>query len=122
VPLWFARPRGETRAARAHLAEASAQAQAMRNDVLRMVSMEHTETVTHLTLARRLEGAILPAAESAVTLSVRQYESGQGDVVRLLESLRVLLDAERNYFDELYHFGEHWSLLEQWVGQTLQKR
>jgi outer membrane protein TolC len=119
VPLWITRPLGELKEARTHRDEAGASAQAMRNEALKMTAMEFTETQTHLTLARNYQTAVLPAAESAFKLSRRQYESGGGNFLRLLESLRTYIDAQTEYHNQLYHYGEHWALLEQWVGAPL---
>lgn len=119
VPLWLSRPLGEVKEANAHLQEAEAMAKAMRNEAFKMVSMEFTETTTHLTLARNYRDSIVPSAESAFNLARRQYESGSGNYPRLLESIRTLISVQSDYYNELYHYGEHWALLEQWVGAPL---
>lgn len=119
VPLWWSRPAGALREARAHVEETDASAEAMRNDVRRMVAMEFTEVHTHFEEARRYEADILPAAEGAFRLSLRRYESGRGDFTRMMEARRAWLEAERNYADQLAHFSEHWGLLESVVGASL---
>ncbi len=119
IPLWLTRPLGDMKEARAHLEEAEAAAAAMRNDVKKMAAMEFTEVHTHLALARRLRDEIVPASKSAFRLSRRRFESGGEDFVRFLETFRALLDAQREYDDEIYHYGEHWGRLEQWVGAAL---
>jgi outer membrane protein, heavy metal efflux system len=120
VPLWLTRPLGELKSARAHSEEAAASAEAMRNEVVRMVSSELVETRTHLSLARNYESTILPSAEGALKLARRRYESGAGDFLRLIEALRTYLSAQFEYFNEVYHYAEHWAMLEQWVGVPLE--
>jgi outer membrane protein, heavy metal efflux system len=119
VPLWVSRPVGELKEAKAHLHEAEAMAKAMRNEAFKMVSMEFTETNTHLTQARNYRDSIIPSAQSAFKLTRRQYESGGGNYLRLLESVRTLISVQTEYYNQLYHYGEHWALLEQWVGAPL---
>jgi outer membrane protein, heavy metal efflux system len=119
VPLWISRPYGEVKQAKAHKEEAEAMSKAMRNETFKMVSMEFTETNTHLTQARNYRDSIVPSAESAFKLSRRQYESGSGNYLRLLEAVRTLISVQTEYYNELYHYGEHWALLEQWVGVPL---
>jgi hypothetical protein len=30
-----------------------------------------------------------------------------------------LISVQTEYYNQLYHYGEHWALLEQWVGASL---
>ncbi len=83
---------------------------------MKMVHSEFTEVVTHLTLARSYEKDILPTAQSNLKITQEQYASGRGDFMRVLEALRTWIDAHNEYQSELYHYGEHWSMLERWVG------
>jgi len=119
LPLWLTRPHGEVKEARAHVKEAASAARSMRNDVMKMVAMKYTQTQTYLALARNYRDSILPSAESALKLTRRQYESGGADYLRLLEAIRTLFTVQTEYYDNLYHYGEHWARLEQLVGAPL---
>ncbi len=118
-PLWFERPWKEYVASKAHLTEAEASSERMRNLVLRMVATEFTETQTHLELARSDRDRVVPSALSALRTASQQYASGTTDFLRLLEAFRAWIDAHNSYQNEVYHYGEHWSELERWVGVDL---
>lgn len=128
-PLWFSRPRGEVRSANAHALEAESASQGMRNMVKKMVHMEFTETNTHLRLTRSYVQGLLPAARGTLDVTREHYVSGRGDFIRFLEAFRAWITANVEYENQLYHYGEHWSELERWVGidlaqakEALQKR
>jgi outer membrane protein, heavy metal efflux system len=120
-PLWFQRPWGQYQSAKAHLTESQAKSQAMQNEVMRVVNMEFVETNTHLHLSRNYVDAILPSALSNVKIARQQYASGQADFVRLLEAFRTWIDVHNAYQEQLYHYGEHWSYLERWIGVELDR-
>lgn len=118
-PLWFSRPRGEKRAAAAHALEAESSAQGMRNMVRKMVHMTFTETNTHLQLTRSHVQGLLPSARGTLDVTREHYVSGRGDFIRFLEAFRAWITANIEYESQLYHYGEHWSELERWVGIDL---
>lgn len=118
-PLWFSRPRGEARAANAHSLEAEAMAESMRSTVRKMIHMEFTETNTHLRLTRSYVQGLLPAARGTLDVTREHYVSGRGDFIRFLEAFRAWITANVEYENQLYHYGEHWSELERWVGIDL---
>jgi len=115
-PLWFQRPWGLNQSAEEHVLEAQANAQAMKNMVLKMVGTEYTEIQTHLRLARNYESDILPAALANLRVTRQSYAAGQGDFLRLLEAFRTWIERHNEYQEQVYHTGEHWSELERWVG------
>lgn len=118
-PLWFSRPRGEIRAATAHSLEAESASQGMRNMVRKMVHMEFTETNTYLRLTRSYVQGLLPAARGTLDVTREHYVSGRGDFIRFLEAFRAWITANIEYENQLFHYGEHWSELERWVGIDL---
>lgn len=120
-PLWLQRPINLSKSAKEHVVETEAMSQGMQNMVLKMVHMEVVETSTHLMLSRNYEKNILPTAQSNLKIAREQYASNRGDFLRILEAFRSWLDANSEYQNELYHYGEHWSLLERWVGIDLLK-
>src|SRR5205807_832572 len=115
-PVWLQRPIGLYHSAKEHLSEAEASSQAMRNMVAKKVHAEFTETNTYLTQARNYEASILPAALSTLKITQRQYASGQGDFLKLLEAFRTWIQTHNEYQDKLYQYGLHWSELERWLG------
>jgi cobalt-zinc-cadmium efflux system outer membrane protein len=120
LPLWLRRPAAEAREASEHLEEAEAMSRAARNEVEKMTVLEFTETVTHLNKARQLDSVVLPAAEGAFRIAQSGYESGRTTFLDFMEALRGLLEARSEYHEEIYHYGEHWALLERWVGVPLE--
>jgi len=122
VPFWATRPIGLYEAAKAHIQESDADAQAMIAMTRRMVFMEQTETITHLTLARNDKAGLLPAALANLKTAREHYASGRLDILHLLEALRNWIQATTEYHSEVYHYGEHWSELERWVGVSLEEK
>ncbi len=120
-PLWLQRPIGLYRSAKEHLSEAEASSQAMRNMVAKNVHSEFIETNTYLTQTRNYEASILPAALSNLKITQRQYASGQGDFLRLLEAFRTWIQTHNEYQEKLYRYGQHWSELERWLGVPPEK-
>lgn len=118
-PIWSSRARGETRAAAAHALEAESSAQGMRNMARKMVHMAFTETNTHLQLTRSYVQGLLPSARGTLDVTREHYVSGRGDFIRFLEAFRAWITANVEYENQLYHYGEHWSELERWVGIDL---
>ena len=121
LPLWFRRNNDLKNGSREHILEAEAMSKGMTNMVMKMVAMEFTETTTHLTLTRNYERDILPTAESNLRVAREQYASGRGDFLRVLEAFRTWIETSNEYQQQLYHYAEHWSLLERWVGVDLNK-
>jgi outer membrane protein TolC len=121
IPLWFRRPWGLYQSSKAHWLETNALSKTMQNMVNKMVHMEYTETITHLTLAQNYEKDILPTAQSNLKIARDQYASGRGDFLRVLEAHRAWIETQNEYQQEVYHTGEHFSLLERWVGIDLSK-
>ena len=114
--MWFWSPTSALRGAEEHLTETEARSQAVQNAVLKNVASEFVEANTRLTVARHYNAGILPAAGSALKIAQQRYASGQDDFIRLLEAYRTWITSHNEYEEELYAYGEHISLLGQWVG------
>lgn len=119
VPLWFRRPWGEFRAAREHLEESRASAQTMRNQVRKMVHNEYIETETHRELLRNYLTGLLPSTRSTLEIARQQYAGGKGDFLRFLEAFRAWINANLEYQNHLYEYGNHRGMLERWAGVPL---
>ena len=119
IPLWFWRPMGELRSAREHTAQALAEVQDARNAVFKELYKEYTEVRLHRSLALSYAGEILPLAEGALKIAQKNYETGRTDFPKLAYAVRNLLEAQMKYYEEAYHYGEHWAMLERIVGREL---
>ncbi len=119
VPLWMKRAWNQSASAKAHMLEAESMARGMTNMVRKMVAMEYVELNMHLTLAKKIQTEVLPAAQAALNSTRDQYAAGRGDFLRLLEASRAWVDAHVEHENEVYHTYEHWSELERWVGTDL---
>jgi len=119
VPLWLGRPQGTYKSATAHVKESQAMARMSRSMTLQMVHKEMVEVETHWTLARNAQNGIIPAALGNLRVSRDAYAGGQLDFLRLLEAVRAWIGANELFQDELYHYAEHWSELERWVGVAI---
>jgi len=119
MPLWLGRPRGTYRSATAHVEESLAMARMSRTMALQMVHKEMVEVETHWTLARNTQNGIIPAALGNLRVSRDAYAGGQLDFLRLLEAVRAWISANELFQNELYHYAEHWSELERWVGVAI---
>jgi outer membrane protein TolC len=91
VPLWISGPWADNREARRHRAAAEDAARAMTVEVERQLRTEHAEVLARLESARAYERSIRPAAQSALDLVRRQYESGRGEFARVLDALERTL-------------------------------
>ena len=120
-PLWLSRPWGAYQSAKAHVTEAEASSEGMRNTVRKMVHTEYAEVGTYLAQSRNYSDGILPAAQSNLKIARQQYASGQADFLRFLEAFRTWITTQNEYQDKLYQYGDHWSELERWVGVPLDK-
>ncbi|HNA60337.1 MAG TPA: TolC family protein [Elusimicrobiota bacterium] len=119
VPLWISGPGADNREARRHRAAADDAARAMTVEVERQLRTEHAEVLARLESARAYERSIRPAAQSALDLVRRQYESGRGEFARVLDALRSRLAVETEYQEALAQVANHWGMLEEWVGAPL---
>jgi outer membrane protein, heavy metal efflux system len=119
IPLWFHRPWKELQGAQEHVDEAEAKARAMQNRVAKEVAVEYVEVNTRAATVRRYQSGILPSVKSALKIAQQRYASGQDDFMRLLEAYRGWIGSNTEYQEALYGYGEHWSMLEQWVGVDL---
>lgn len=122
LPLWFWRPAGELRAAREHTAQALEESRDMHNEVFKELYKEYTEVRLHRDLAKSYAEEILPLAEGALKIAQKNYETGRADYAKLAQALRQRLEAQMKYYEEVYHHGEHWAMLEAVVGVEISER
>ena len=118
-PLWLGRPLADLRAARAHQAFAQHRQESVRNRVFNLLETELSEVNTHYKLAKLYEESILPLAHQTLQVTQQAYTAGKTDFLKLLEAHRALLENETIYYEELWHYAEHWTLLELYAGGKL---
>lgn len=119
APIWGG-PAAENREARRHRAAARADLEAVENEIVRAVHEERAEAAVRLESVRAYEADILPASRSALALSLRQYEAGRMDFLRLLESLRTAIQTEVDSQGAIVEYARHWGMLEAAVGGPLE--
>lgn len=120
LPVWFRRPAGELAAAKAHGEHSRAEAESMRGMVLKDLYVEYSQVKLHRSVALSTRSEILPLAEAAVRIAIKNYEGGRSDFTGLSEAVRTLLEAQMKYYEAVYHYGEHWAMLERIIGRELE--
>lgn len=120
VPLWLWKQGGRRRAASAHRGEAEAEAEAARLEAYKMIHQEHVELSLHRRLSEVYGKEVVPLAEGALQIALKNYETGRADYEKLSEAVRMLIEAQLKLYEEEYHFGEHWAMLERAVGAELE--
>lgn len=122
VPIWRERLRAGVAEARAMERMANADLEAMR----RMVEGEAMAARESVSAARTqvlvLESAVLPRTLAATEAALAGYASGQGTLVSVIESARVLweVQAEQVMADSV--LGEAWARLERSIGGAAEAR
>lgn len=119
VPLWLWKQENQRRAASAHRSEAQASAESARLAAYKMIVQEHVELRLHRRLVDVYGKEVVPLAEGALKIALKNYETGRADYEKLAESVRTLIEAQMKLYEEEYHFGEHWAMLERAVGAEL---
>lgn len=119
IPLWFWKPLGEYRSAKAHTDHAMAMSSEKLAMVFKELAVERIEVRLHARLANRYASEIIPLSEGALNIALKNYETGKADFAKLSEAVRMLLDARMRYYEAVYHHGEHWAMLERVVGREI---
>ncbi len=118
-PLWFWKPWSERREAVAMRDARHAEAAAVSAETARMVRAEAAAVRTHWRLAVDYRDAVVPLLDQAVRSTRSSYESGTGDVLRLLTATREWLAARTEEYAQTYFYGEHLALLERALGEPI---
>jgi len=93
LPVWPGRVAAERRAAEAGLAEATAQRDAARDELLRRITDASTQFDESLHELGVIGDALLPAAERSLASARAGYESGRGDFGAVIRAERDVLGA-----------------------------
>ena len=116
VPVWN-RNQGNIRAAQAQLGEAIQEVGRVENELTTKVAAAFGGYAAARKRAERYRDAILPRAKEAYTLSVRAYQGGQFEYLRVLQAQRAVAEARLEYLRSL---GEAWRAASDIAGLMLE--
>ncbi len=120
LPLWFwTKQRYQVREAIANLDEAKAAYEAMRNKAFSETKELFTKVRVSENNAGLFKSKLIPLLESSIDASLAAYRSGEGDVMSLLDNLRMLIDTKMGYYKVLTGYYTNFSDLERQVGKDL---
>lgn len=120
MPLWFwTKQRYEVKEAIANLEEAQAVYQAMKNKAL----SETKDLATKIEIAKNkinlYKHTQIPILESSIQSSLSSYKSGKGDIMMLIDSERMLIEARMDYYKALVEYNMSLADLERATGGNL---
>ncbi len=120
LPLWFwTKQRYEVKEAIANLEEAEAAYKAMQNRAFSEVK----DLAAKIEIAKNKIGlyktSLKPILESSIESSIAAFRSGKGDFMMLLDSRRMLVETEMNYYQALVEYNMNLADLGRTVGINL---
>lgn len=120
VPLWFwTKQRYEVKEAIANLEEAQAAYTAMKNRAL----AETKDLIARIRVSKNkinlYKTNLIPLLRSSIESSLADFRAARGDFMMLLDSERMLVDTEMNYYRALVDYNMHLADLELAVGLDL---
>jgi cobalt-zinc-cadmium efflux system outer membrane protein len=118
VPLWN-RNQGNILAAQAQVGEAVQEVGRVENELTDRVAGAFRDYAAARQRAERYRTAILPRAKEAYELSVKAYQGGLFEYLRVLEAQRAVAQANLEYIRAL---GEAWKAAAAISGLTLEER
>ena len=116
IPLWD-RNQGNIRAAQAQVSEAVSQVGRVQNDVVNRLATAFANYASARQRAERYRSAILPRAQRTYDLSLRAYQGGQFEYLRVLEAQRAVAEAQLELVRSL---GEMWQAASEIAGLMLE--
>ena len=96
IPIWNQND-GAIRAARASVTRASHASRKTQFDLVRQLAAATGRFDVARQQVEKYETSILPKAKESVRITQRGFEQGQFDLLRILQSQRVLIESELNY-------------------------
>ena len=117
VPVWD-RNQGGIQAARADLGRAIQEVGRVENVLTNRVATAYREFATAVHQAERYREAILPRTEETYELSLKAYQGGQFEYLRVLEAQRTLAEVNLEYLRLL---GDAWKAASTLSGLTLEE-
>ncbi|MBI3991616.1 MAG: TolC family protein, partial [Candidatus Omnitrophica bacterium] len=120
VPLWFwSKQRYEVKEAVANLEEAQSTYQAMKNKALTETKDLYTKIEIAKNKINLYKHSQIPILESSIKSALSGYKSGRGDIMKLLDNERMLIDTNMQYYRALVEYNRNVSDLERAVGLVL---
>jgi cobalt-zinc-cadmium efflux system outer membrane protein len=116
VPLWN-RNQGNIFAAKAQVGEAVSEVGRIRNDLVGRLATAFGTYAAARERAEKYRSAILPKAERAYQLSLKAFQGGQFEYLRVLQAQRAVAEARLEYLRSL---GEMWRAASDIAGLMLE--
>jgi outer membrane protein, heavy metal efflux system len=116
VPLWN-KNQGNILAARAQVSEAISQVGRVQNDLVNRLATAFSTYAAARKRAERYKTAILPKAQRTYQLSLRAYQGGQFEYLRVLQAQRAVAEANLELVRSL---GEMWRAASEIAGLMLE--
>jgi outer membrane protein TolC len=122
VPIWFwTKQKYQVKEAIADLEQAEAAYAAMKNNVLAETKDLATKTSISQSKIGLYKDNLIPLLESSINSSVAAFSSGKGELMTLLDSERMLVEAEMDYYRALVEYNMNLADLERIVGVNLRE-
>lgn len=120
MPFWFwTKQRYEIKEALYNLEEAKAAYEAMKNKAF----FETKDLATKIEVAKDkiklYKTNTIPILESSINSSTAAFRSKKGDVMMLLDNVRMLIETKMNYYESLVEYNMNLADLERTVGKNL---
>ena len=120
LPFWFwTKQRYGVKAALYDKESAQAAYEAMQNEVARQIHEYWHEAMAAYQTAKLCQDGLLKLRSQAVSSALAAYQTGRGSLGDLLESLRMLAEQRRTYYQHLVAYEQQMVQLEQSVGMPL---
>jgi cobalt-zinc-cadmium efflux system outer membrane protein len=116
VPLWN-KNQGNVFAAKAQIGEAVAEVGRVQNDLVGRLATSFATYAASRQRAEKYKVAILPKAERTYQLSLKAYQGGQFEYLRVLQAQRAVAEARLEYLRSL---GEMWRSASEMAGLMLE--
>lgn len=116
VPLWN-RNQGNILAAKAQVGEAINEVSRVENDLVSRLASSFATYAAARKRAERYKATILPKAEQSYQLSLKAYQGGQFEYLRVLQAQRAVAEARLEYLRSL---GEMWRAASEIAGLMLE--
>lgn len=120
VPFWFwTKQRYEIKEAIVNLEEAQATYEAMKNKALAETKDLATEVEISKNKISLYKTNLIPILESSLNSSLAAFRSGKGDLMLLLDTIRMLLENKMSYYKALIEYNTDLADLERIIGKQL---
>jgi cobalt-zinc-cadmium efflux system outer membrane protein len=116
IPLWN-KNQGNIYAAKAQVSEAINEVGRVQNDLVSRLASSFSTYAAARKRAEKYKSAILPKAEQSYQLSLKAYQGGQFEYLRVLQAQRAVAEARLEYLRSL---GEMWRAASEIAGLMLE--